>query len=311
VSGTLLVVNPRAGGGRTGAIFPEMRHAIESALGQVDVVFTERPGHGIGLAREAADAGRDLVVAVGGDGTFSEVVGGVAASRSRAARVALIAQGTGGDFRRTLGIEHRLKDYLDAIASGRERAIDVGRARFRSHAGRAEERYFVNILSAGTSGLVCQYVATASRALGGTAAYFTSSLRALARCRRGRLRCEVTFDGETEERKAEAFLIAVCNGRFFGAGMQVAPMASVDDGRLEVIMMSAPSKLAYALVGQKMYTGGHVGRPGVEHFACQSIRIDLEGDDARDVFLLELDGEPLGGLPLEIDVVPKAVTLRA
>ncbi len=133
----LLVVNPKSGGGATGRTFGAMRATIERALGDVEVAMTERSGHGIDLAREGAIAGHPLVVAVGGDGTFHEVVNGLMQARSsdygaghvraKDVRVGMIAQGTGGDFRKTLGLEHRLDKYLDALKSGRERGLDVAK----------------------------------------------------------------------------------------------------------------------------------------------------------------------------------------
>src|SRR5947209_6508230 len=133
----LLVVNPRSGGGRTGKVFGDMRRAIESALGPLEIAMTERPGHAIDLAREGSNAGHPLVVAVGGDGTFNEVVNGLVRSKTPA-EIGLIAQGTGGDFRKTLGLEHRLDRYLEALRSGRTRPLDVGRAVF-DHEGKRHE----------------------------------------------------------------------------------------------------------------------------------------------------------------------------
>ena len=306
----LLVVNPRSGGGRTGQTFSGMSSTIAAVLGPVDTVFTERPGHAIELSREAARAGASVVVAVGGDGTFNEVVNGVLTSGRDDVPVAIIGQGTGGDFLRVLGIEHRLDRYLAAIASGRTRRVDVGRARFMKHDGTPGERYFVNILSAGMGGLVDQYVAEASRALGGKAAYFGASLRALARSREGRLRASLSLRGETTEHRISTYMIAVCNGRFFGSGMNVAPMAEVDDGRFEVVSIGGASKFAFAMTSQRIYKGDHLGKPGVQHLTCDKIFMDLENEDARSVFLIDLDGEPVGQLPLEIDVVPQAITLR-
>jgi diacylglycerol kinase (ATP) len=301
----LLVVNPKSGGGRTGAMLPDLRATVERTLGEVDVVVTERSGHAIELTDAAAREGRELVVAVGGDGTFSEVVNGAMKS-GKDVRVALIGQGTGGDFRKTLGIEHRLDRYIEAIASGRERPLDVGKARFRGADGDVE-RYFVNILSAGMGGLVDEYVATGSRALGGTAAYFIASTKALLRTRPGNLRCVI--DGETV--KLRSYMIAVCNGRYFGSGMHVAPMALVDDGKLEVVSMDAPSKLAFAAFSRKIYDGSHLRSRDVRHFTCERIEMDLENEDARASFRLDVDGEPLGGLPLSIEIVPRAVMMRA
>ncbi len=291
-------------------MFGELRPVLERRLGPVDVSLTAHPGHAIDLAREAAGSGRDLVVAVGGDGTLHEVANGVLQSRSGTA-VGYIGQGTGGDFRRTLGMEHRLDAYLAAIESGRTRRVDVGKVRYRSPDGEQRERFFVNILSAGMSGLVDRYVVHSPRALGSTAAYYWASVRALAVCRRGRLRCDVSLEGERQRREMESYMIAICNGRYFGSGMHMAPMAKPDDARFEVVSMDAPSKLAFLAFSRRIYEGTHLAVPGVQHFQCDRIAIDIENEAARGVFLLDVDGEPLGGLPLEVELVPQALTLRA
>lgn len=305
----LLIVNPMSAGGQTGRSFAAMRRTIEARLGDVDVELTRSGGHASDLAERAANEGRSYVVAVGGDGTFSEVTNGVLRAKTTCP-VALIGAGTGGDFRKTLGFEHRLDKYLDAIASGETRKLDVGKATFRGNDGETKTHWFVNILSAGMGGLVDRYVATGSRMLGGTVAYFVASARALLETKPGRLRCLVTLDGKTEERRLDSYMIAVCNGRYFGSGMHVAPMAKPDDGRFEVVSLNAPNKVAFATSSQKIYDGKHLEAKGTVHFACEKIEIDLENEEARKTFLLDVDGEPLGGLPLTIEVVPGAITLR-
>ncbi len=309
----LLVVNPSSGGGRTGRTFGGMLPAITDALGPVEVTYTQSRGHAIELAREGAAHGHALVIAVGGDGTFHEVVNGVldAGKGPGAVRVGLIAQGTGGDFRRTLGLEHRLDRYLEALRRGRTRAIDVGKLRYRDEHGVERSRWFVNILSAGMGGLVDRYVADAPPFVGGKAAYYTASLKALVACQEGRLRAKVTHAGERIERRLRTYMLAICNGRYFGGGMHVAPMAKLDDGRFEVVSMGASSKLAFAIHANKIYSGGHLRAPGVEHFACDAIDLELENADARDVFLNDVDGEPLGGLPLSVELHRGALTLQA
>lgn len=314
----LLIVNPNAGGGRAGRVFSELRPVIEGALGAVDVAFTDRAGHGVDVAEAAAREGRPTVVAVGGDGTLNEVVNGVlrgVAARPAPTKVGFIGQGTGGDFRRTLGVEHRLDRYLEVIARGRERTVDVGLVKFVDGQGVRGERYFINILSAGMGGLVDRYVADASRLLGPTAAYFGASLKALVAIERGRLVARVeggAASGGRDERLA-TFMIAVCNGRFFGSGMQVAPMADIADGRLEVVSMGGDSKLGFFTTHVRaIYQGTHLEKPGTVHFGCQRIAFELENArDAAATFLLDCDGEPIGGLPAEIEIVPAALTLHA
>jgi YegS/Rv2252/BmrU family lipid kinase len=308
----LLIVNPAAGGGQAAGIVAGLRSVVERRLGAVDIARTDRPGHAIDLAQEAADAGRTRIVAVGGDGTLHEVVNGVLAS-SRAADVAvgIIGQGTGGDFRRTLGIAHRLDAYVDALAAGRDRSIDVGRLRFEGHDGQVRDRWFVNILSAGLGGLVDRYVAGTTRVLGSRAAYYLASLRALAVGQRGHLRCTVGLAGASRIDDVDSFIVAVCNGAYFGGGMQVAPMASLDDGRFEVVSIDAPSKMAFPAYSRRMYRGEHLALAGVRHFPCDRIAMELKSERSRGVFLLDVDGEPLGGLPLEVELLPRRLRFIA
>jgi len=309
----LVIVNPRSGGRARdpgSRYWADLRAVLERRLGPTDVAFTGHAGHAIDLARQAAGAGRELVIAVGGDGTLHEVANGVLAAGTGAA-VGYIGHGTGGDFRRTLGIHHRLDAYVAAIADGRHRRIDVGKVRYRTPGGMIEERWFINILSAGMGGLVDRYVAETTKAFGAKAAYLWASTRALATCRRARVRCGTTLGGSREERRVDTFLIAVCNGRYFGGGMHEAPMAAPDDGRFEVISIDAQSKLAFPGAMNRIYGGQHVGATGVAHFGCDTLAMDLEDERARTVFLLDVDGESLGGLPIEVTLVPKALTIRA
>ena len=310
----LLVVNPTSGGGATGRTFGSMRGTVERALGPVEVAMTSRSGHAIDLAREGALAGHPLVIAVGGDGTLHEVVNGLMqakagayGTKADATRIGVIAQGTGGDFRKTLDLEHRLDRYLEALKSGRERPLDVGKFTGGGKTG----HYFVNILSVGMGGLVDRYVADASRMLGGTVAYFGASLKALVNAKLGHVKCTVTRDGTTEEHQLRSFMIAICNGRYFGSGMKVAPMAEIDDGALELVALGPTSKLGFAMGSRGIYTGAHVGQPGTVHLRGQKFVLDLANEDARDMFLLDVDGEPMGSLPLTVEVIPKALMLRA
>ena len=307
-----MIVNPRAGGGLGARILAEVQSLLERRLGGVEVVTTARGGHAIDLARDAAREGRSLLVAVGGDGTLHEVANGIlSAGASGGPALGYVGLGTGGDFRKTLGIEHRLDAYVDAIAGGRDLAVDVGKVRYRTPAGDTASRWFVNVLSAGMGGLVDQYVAESGKKLGGKATYMLASLRALAAIERGHLRCGVSLGDATHERQVDSFMFAICNGRFFGSGMEVAPMARPDDGRFEVVSLDAPSKMAFAATAHRIYGGRHLSMPGSQHFACDRLTVDLENARARGVFLLDVDGEPLGGLPIEVELVPRALTVRA
>jgi diacylglycerol kinase (ATP) len=309
----LFVVNPSAGGGKTGATFSELRRVIEGAIGEIDVAFTERPRHAVQIAREAAEAGKRTVVAVGGDGSISEVANGLMLAREAGceARLGVLGQGTGGDFRRTLGIEHRLDRYCQVLKAGETRRVDIGRFSYVDHDGEPAQAFFINILSVGLSGVVDRYVARTSKALGGSAAYFIASARGLLESAIGRVACSFTQGGETREEELASRTIAICNGRYFGGGMEVAPMAEPDDGCFEVIDLGDAPKLSFALSSSRIYTGDHLKNPRVKHFRADRATLKLRNEEVAERFLLDVDGEPLGRLPLEVELLPGALEVLA
>lgn len=302
----LFVVNPASAGGKTARLWDELQRPVENVVGPFDVLFTARAGHATVLAREAALAGRRRIVAVGGDGTFSEVAAGVLGAKSDAA-VGVIHQGTGGDFRRSLGLEHRLDRYLAAIARDAPKAVDAGRVTCVGRDGAPHERFFVNVASLGMGGLVDKYVGEGTRLLGGTATYLAASLKALANGAVGRLEVRLTLDGVTRTEQLETRLIAVCNGRFFGGGMQIAPMASLDDGAFDVIAIAGAHRLPALAAMGAVYRGKHLTLKGVTHWRASEVALRLFNVHDADRFLLDVDGEWAGQAPVTISVLPRAL----
>lgn len=307
----LLILNPHSQGGKTGARAAELERVVERYVGEVDRAQTERPRHAIEIAEQAARDGRGVVIAIGGDGTIHEVANGLMRAHdggvSSLPKLGVIGQGTGGDFRKTLGIEHRLDKYCEAIAQKRTRKVDVGRFRYRDKSGGEAQAYFINILSVGMGGLVDEYVAESSGAMGGALTYFMASARALLKSEVGILDCVLYEKGQARDVEILTRQIAICNGRYFGGGMEVAPMARLDDGMFEVISLGAAAKLKFALGSSAIYTGKHVDKPETEIFRCDRIDIALRNDSIRDIFPLDVDGEPLGTLPLQIELVPSVI----
>jgi diacylglycerol kinase (ATP) len=324
----LVIVNPSAGGGRTGRDLPHVLEALRAAVGPVDVAATASAGAASGLAETAALERRPLLVSVGGDGTLSDVADGVMRARRRLApsgaagagpdllpTLGLIATGTGADFGHTLGIAPRVEACLAAIAGGAERAVDVGVARFAGPGGRPVERFWLNVLSAGVGGLVDRYAAAAPRFVGGRVAYGQAALRGIVVCRRIRLRCRVGLPGGGhEERILDGHAVAVCNGTTFGGGMRIAPMARPDDGLLEVVAFETRTR--WRLVGRflTVYAGTHTDEPGVSHFSCRSLTMEPADPPARrpraGLFPLDVDGEALGDVPVSVELVERALRVR-
>jgi diacylglycerol kinase (ATP) len=342
----LVIANPAAGRGRTGRDLSRLVAAVRSAVGDVDVAAKGRRGDAAKLAAAAAQERRPLVIGLGGDGTLDEIVNGLldspAAQAPRDSRgiqssggmtagpaagepgsrallpaLGIVGTGTGGDFGRSLGIPHHLDAYLAALAGGGERVVDVGWARFPDLEGRPVSRYWLNVLSAGIGGLVDRYTATAPGFLSGRVAYAQATLRAIVACRRVKLDCTYT-DPEGERRRVslDGHAVAICNGRTFGGGMNIAPMAALDDGLLEVVVFQTRTR--WRLVGKlrTVYAGTHLLEPGVHHFTCTELELRPAQPPAgrrprAGLFALDVDGDALGDVPVTAGVAPAALRVRA
>lgn len=325
----LLIVNPACRAHGSKRVLSDVLTAVEQRLGGGLIRHTTQRGHARDLARDGVRDGHPLIVGVGGDGTLSEIVNGVLTATAEEAAgagvdaqddgagtaagpaVGLIDVGMGGDFRRSLGIGPGLEHCLEALTLGRERFVDVGRASFVGRNGEKVEQYFINVLSAGLGGLVDRYIETIPAFLGGRAGYYIAALRAVMASREQPLQARITWDGHTRDATIPAYLVAVCNGRWFGGGMDVAPMAVVDDGRFEVVTVTAHTKPYLARRVRGVYAGRHLQEPTVHHFPCTAIELTLEDPVDERRILLDVDGDALGSLPLTIKVVPRALRLRA
>ncbi len=288
----LVIVNPVAGRGLRAADLETLLAAVRERVGEVDVALSDRRGHAVELARGAAADGRELVVVLGGDGTLHEVANGLLAEGTPAGpALAILAVGTGSDFGRSLGLSHDTAVYLDALDAGRRRTVDVGRASFTGSDGRPATCFWVNVLSAGVGGHVDRYVAGLPDRIGGRSAYMLATFAALAACRRRRLRCRAVLgDGACVERRLEGFAVAVCNGHTFGGGMRIAPGALVDDGLFDVVAIERRSRLTLLKDFASVYSGTHLTKRGVTHFACRHLEL-VPAETVRGSRVFPLDVE--------------------
>jgi YegS/Rv2252/BmrU family lipid kinase len=306
-AGTLVILNPMGRSGAIGRRFAPIEAKLRAALGPFEVERTRGPRDAERIAREAVRAGVERLVVAGGDGTLSEVVTGLlAADLGAYARIAPLPLGTGGDLLRTFGVPRDLDAALARIAGGKTRRIDVGRARFRALDGRDRTTYFLNVASFGVSGLVTQLVNEAPKALGGRASFLIGTLRGLARYRVPYVTVRVDgapfFDGPLT-------LATAANCRYFGGGMLVAPQASPDDGLLDVVVVSGLSKPALVRRLPLLYRGTHFDAPGVVHTRGRVVEAELGASREAGPIFTEIDGEPLGTLPVRYEALPAAITL--
>lgn len=304
------IVNPRSGGGRTARRWPELHSILIARMGPVEARFTERQGHATELTRAALLEGARLVVAVGGDGTINECVNGFFDGDrpiSPEAALGLVTSGTGGDFRRSFGIENGPEAAIDRLASGTPKPTDLGRMTFTGHDGALITRWFANIASFGLSGAVDQAVnrSRVAKWFGGSFAFAWCSFTTMLFYRGAPVRLSVD-DGFDETVCPST--VAVCNGAYFGGGMKVAPDANLSDGRFHIVVMADEGPWAALRNAGTIYTGNHVELPSVRVLTgCRVTAVPLAPDTP---VLLDIDGEAPGRLPADFQLVPGAIAVK-
>lgn len=296
------IVNPHSAGGRTAKRWPAIARRLEERAGPVVTRFTERGGHAAALARELALDGFDLIIAVGGDGTINETVNGLIES-DRLIRpgvcLGVIPAGTGGDFRRTLGLtaRDRIAHAIEIIVSGRSSPVDIGKAKFIGRDGLPANRYFINLLSFGMGGAVAARARNFLTPIGGRMAFLWATFRVLLGYRGRTVTLSV---GSGAEDSFTVTNVAIGNGGYHGGGMYPCPTAKLDDGVFEVTVIEYMNMLRLLRDIRVLYNGNIFSHPKVRAMRGTSIRAA-----GASPTLIEVDGEPLGQLPVEVRVLPR------
>lgn len=301
---TLLIINPRAGNGAVGRRMTEIKLMARKFFPDFQTLVTDRPGRATEYALQALQAGIHQVVCVGGDGTLNEVVNGLLAlpmEKSRRPQLGYLPLGTGGDLAKTLGITSNIENGLRNIADGSGKWVDVGLATFLGNDRQTTSRYFINILSFALGGEVAARVNRSGKALGGFLTYFRATLAALTGGAQPLIRLRI--DAKAEQ-QIVCRHVAVSNGQYQGGGMRLAPDAKVDDGRLRVTVLGDLSLAEVLLNLPNLYNGGIYGVAKVTHFSGRKIAAD-----SRNPVLLEMDGEQVGRLPVQAEILPLALWL--
>jgi diacylglycerol kinase family enzyme len=191
-----------------------------------------------------------------------------------------------------------------ALASPRAAVVDLGRVELVGHDGRPTVRHFANVAGCGISGVVVQEADRSSKLLGGRLSFKIAAFRALLRYSDQPVRWRVDGGAWTEQRVTA---ISVCNGRFFGGGMMVAPDARIDDGLFDVVVWSGIGLKDFVTKQRMLYDGTHVRLPTTLVVRARTVEIEPLGN-AR--VLLDVDGEQPGMLPARFTMVPAALRVR-
>ncbi len=228
-----LIVNPTAGNGRSKKIVLSVENALRQKKLDYRKWETQSPGDATQLAQKAAQEhsnspkSSDLLLVVGGDGTFLEAVRGVMESDLP---IAEIPAGTGNDFLRTLQVPRKPLPALEHILSAQPRQLDIGTL---------NEDLFANECGAGFDVTVLDHAEFAKRYVRGLAPYLWGVIKAVFTHQSRPM--EIKADNETLF-EGDCLVFSVANGNYIGGGIPISPKASVNDGFFDLIVIKACSR---------------------------------------------------------------------
>ena len=216
------IVNPAAGTGFSLTAMQKLEETLSVRGADYRIFRTEKPGHATSLAAElAADPEVAAVVSVGGDGTAGEVAAGLTGTGKP---MGIIPAGTGNDFIKTAGIPNDPAKALDLVLSGKPVPIDTGTV---------NDRFFLNVCGTGFDVTVLDYAESEKEKHRGLTPYFLGLIKAIFHYESVRL--TVVADGLREE--GQYLICSIANGRYIGGGIPICPVADVQDGYLDLVLI--------------------------------------------------------------------------
>lgn len=287
----LVVINPKSGVRPNGGGAAEVdlaRGALQAAGFAADVVVTRGPGHATEASRDAAAGGADLVVAWGGDGTMNEVARALAFGP---VALALVPAGSGNGLARDLGVPLDAAAALQLAAQGRRRRID---------AGEVNGQLFFNVAGVGLDARIA-HVFAANKGRRGLSRYVQIGAQELLRYQAANY--ELTWDGGRAS--GRKLFIALANSRQYGSHGCIAPLARLDDGRLDLVVVDEQPLWRVLTRVPAFFRGSLDAGPGLTMAAFATAHIS-----SRAPLDVHLDGEPaqVDG-PLDVRVHPAALTI--
>lgn len=299
----LAVLNPAAGGGRCERRAAPYLEKLRQAGVEIEVRTTEGPGHGSAIVAEGLRDGYRQFIAIGGDGTSYEVVNGIFSAPpvdaervevvdTKRVGIGFLPLGTGNSFVRDFHSDCAAYG-LQSIIAGRRRPCDVMRLTHGTGVVHA-----LGIVAFGFPAHVAALVNRRLKPLG-EIGYALGVLAKLALLRHTHL----PYQTETGAAHTEPFtLLCICNNRYVGGRMKMAPNADIADGEADMIRAEKVGRLDLLRTFPRIFAGTHLAHPAVSESRLQ--RVDFEADAKLEIMI---DGEVLTLKPRSIKVLPSAV----
>jgi len=299
----LLIYNPTSGRGRHRR-FVEIEQAVRLLKDfriSVELAATAARATAQGLARHAVEQGRGMVIACGGDGTINEIVNGLAGSQ---VPMALLPAGTANILAKELAIPWDIPHAARLIPGGivRRVALGVALSANERHSTEVppEGRYFMSVAGAGPDGAMVHAVSDGLKKQAGQLAYWAEGFRQF-------LRYDFPeFKICSQGRERRATIIVIGRTVNYGGPFKITTGANLFEDSFEFLTNSTTSRFRYLACLPALWLGKIRAMKGIETWKAPEVI--CEPISAKSV-RAQVDGEPIGALPLIFRIVPDAISL--
>lgn len=287
----VFIINPTSGKGKAYQQVDIIQEIFASRDDEYEILITEYQGHATELVQRYKTSDNVTIYAVGGDGTAYEILNGL----QDEVAMAIIPAGTGNDYYRMLGYTKKeLKDIILETIEGKIVKVDYGLS---------NDRRFLNMIALGLDADTNQVAQDVGKKLPvpRSLVYIISALIVIMRPKK--LDLTLKMADRTIEKKA--ILIAIMNGRWYGGGFQPTPDASIQDGLLDICVVSDMSFIRMLQLLPKYFKGQHKGNPEVEFYRTNELVLHTSKMSS-----VSCDGETSKQDRLTLKLVKNGLTLR-
>ncbi|MDO4461681.1 MAG: diacylglycerol kinase family lipid kinase [Bacteroidia bacterium] len=282
----IYIVNPHSGVGKKRDIIHAIRQSWKKKGNNTNqqIILTEHHGHALELAKEYRDK-VDIIVAVGGDGTVNEVGSGLVGSNTA---LGIIPAGSGNGLSRELNIPSKIVSAIEVIEEGYARTIDVMRI---------QDYYSLNVAGVGFDAYISHKFAKSK--VRGPIQYMRLIAKEYPKYKTKKYLLEI----DEQEYTRKAFLVSFANSAQWGNNIRIAPTASVDDGLIDVCVVSefpnyAVPSLLFSLFNQSIERNKY----------DEVIKAKIVELNNPEPLFGHVDGEPVEFSPhAKVRIVPQAL----
>ncbi|MDD4187721.1 MAG: diacylglycerol kinase family lipid kinase [Bacilli bacterium] len=268
----IFIVNPVSGNKKHNHIIENIHKYMAINDLEYEIIFTKAKGDATKIAKSFTSEKNIVIYSVGGDGTLNEIVNGIAGSN---VRLGVIPAGSGNDFYKSLKIYKRKK-----------RKIDLGKV---------NDKYFINIASIGIDAEICNNSNIFKKLkFPRSSIYDFSIIYTFFKFKYQNLKIEY----KDEKYESKYLIVAVCNGKYYGGGYKIAPLASFDDNYFDVYFANKVPKLKMIGLINLLKQAKHEESPVIKKVKLKELTISSNQD-----IICNYDGETMISKKLEFKMI--------